>query len=45
MYKYIHICIYINIRINVITKGIWNYKKIIRKKEKNHFKWWLVSAF
>lgn len=44
----VYICInthiYIN-RINVITKGIWNYKKIIRKKEKTHFKWWPVVCF
>lgn len=39
MYKYTYI--YIS-RINVITKGIWNYKEIIRKKEKKHFKWWPV---
>ena len=45
VYICINTYIYINIRINIITKGIWNYKKIIRKKEKKHFKWWPVVCF
>ena len=44
VYICINTYIYIYIRIN-ITKGIWNYKKIIRKKEKKHFKWWPVVCF